>query len=92
MLRDCAYVDCGAFEQNLQGNVDLLYVNARGLCKNYDDLLELLCCLKHNISVIGVSKTWFKTTPEINMFQIPGYSYFHIMWDRKEWRWGMSVH
>ena len=78
MLRDCAYVDCGAFQQNLLGNFDLLHVNARSLCKNYDDLLQLLSCLKHDLSVIGVSETWFNTTTDINMFQIPGYSFVHI--------------
>ena len=29
MLRDCAYVDCGAFQQNLLGNFDLLHVNSQ---------------------------------------------------------------
>ena len=78
MLRDCAYADCGAFDQNLQGNFDLLHVNARSLCKNYDEMLQLLSCLKHDFSVIGVSETWFKTSTDINMFQIPGYSFVHI--------------
>ena len=41
-------------------------------------MLQLLSCLKHDFSVIGVSETWFKSTTDINMFQIPGYSFVHI--------------
>ena len=78
MLRDCAYVVCGAFEQNLQGHFDLLHLNARSSCKNYDEMLQLLSCLKHDFSVIGVSKTKFKTTTHINLFQKSGYSFVHI--------------
>ena len=54
LVNDCNYVDCDNFERNIDNNFDILHVNARSLNKNYDDLVSLLSCLKHDFSVIGI--------------------------------------
>lgn len=78
LVHNCTYVDCNDFQRSAVNNFDLLHLNARSLNKNYDELVNLLTCLKHNFSVTGISETWLKPTSDINQFQIPGYSFFHV--------------
>lgn len=78
LVNECSYIDCNDFQGNVVNNFDILHVNARSLNKNYDELVSLLSCLKHTFSVIGISETWLKSTSDINLFQIPGYSFVHV--------------
>ena len=79
-LNKCKYIFGDEFQNNLQqGNsLSLLHINARSLSKNFDDFHSLLTSMNHNFTAIGVSETWFKSTSNIDMFNIDGYNLIQV--------------
>ena len=84
VVNECSYINCGDFRCNGKNKLSIMHINSRSLFKKIEDLVALLSCIEHNLSVIGISETWFKPSTDVAMFDIPGYSFTQVCRSNKK--------
>lgn len=74
---DCSYIMANNVERS--GDFSVLHLNIRSLCKNFEELIELITQLHHasvEIDVILLCETWLHDDNSM-LVKIPGYSLFN---------------